>query len=145
MHLALHELGHIATFAVFVLPIFLATKKIFAAKNYLIGLAVTLFLDLDHLIDYFMYKGIGFNVSEFLSGIYFHASQKVLVFFHSWELAAILLGVYFLQKRKHAWLLFVFVGIAAHLIFDTVYYGFNLDVYFLLVRIFNGFNILVFS
>ena len=46
-------------------------------------------IDLDHLIDHFRYYGMKFDISDFFYHRYL-ASGKCYIFFHSWEVIAVL-------------------------------------------------------
>ncbi len=144
--LLLHELGHIIAYSFFALLILAGAKNYCTYKNFLIGLVVTILIDLDHFVDYFLYTGIGFNISDFLAGAYFDSSQRVIVPLHSWEIVALLLIAFMILKdnQKYSFILFIALGLGVHMFFDVIYYGFNWDVYFLSVRALNNFSILVF-
>ena len=88
MPLYLHELSHL------VLSFFIAFiiwKKLH--KHFGVFIAALLggvFIDFDHLIDYFLAFGTKFNLIYFLKGYQFLKSDKIYVPFHSWELVIIL-------------------------------------------------------
>jgi hypothetical protein len=141
MYLIIHELVHVL---VYMIPA-LVYKKVTKLQGFIaliIGLVVTVFLDLDHILDFWLYKGFSINVKEFFSGGYFSQSHKVHVFFHGWEYVVVCLLCYFLVKKplvKHI-LAFIALGLTAHLLYDTIYYGFNWYSYFIVIRALHGFN-----
>ena len=145
--LPLHELGHVAVYLLSAIPLYHFLKKYGTSLyDFLFGFLVTILIDLDHVIDYLTANGWSrLSVSEFLEGKYFHQMGKIYVFFHSWELALLLLAIYFFAKQKHKWILFVFLGIFVHLVFDTLSYGFDFKVYFLVTRILNNFSEVIFT
>lgn len=134
-----HELLHIFVYISFVFPIYFFFAKHFTYKSFLVGILTTLLIDFDHLFDYLYFKGFGFKLTEFLSGRYFDLSGKVFVPFHSWEVVLLLIILY-LTRYKKSWILFISIGIAAHLVLDLVYYGLPFHIYFLVHRAINGFN-----
>ncbi|MFC1514608.1 hypothetical protein ACFL5X_01740 [Candidatus Omnitrophota bacterium] len=78
----------------------------------------SIFIDLDHLIDYFMYFGFHFSLKKFFSLEYLR-SGKVYMFFHSWELFIIIFAV---SIAFDFFPLFFFsLAIAVHLLFDTLH------------------------
>lgn len=102
-------------------------------------------MDLDHLIDYFYFKKtLAFNLTEFLSGLYFGQTQKAFIPLHAWEWVIALLVSYFLANRRYGVVLFLALGIAAQLIYDTYDYGSNWYAYFISVRYLLGFSNLIF-
>ena len=80
------------------------------------------FIDLDHVLEYFLYYGPHFNLNYFLTGREFLLSDKIHLFFHAWEYIPILLLVsYFLRKRRNL-AIFVFTLCLAgsfHLVSDV--------------------------
>src|SRR3989344_7186875 len=65
---------------------------------------LAMFLDADHLFDYFLYlfktensiSGFSkFSIKEFLSGAYFQKWQKFITPLHAWEIAIVSLLLYF--------------------------------------------------
>lgn len=146
MYLLLHEFGHVLAYTCFALLIFIFKKEYFSARNYFIGLVFTIFIDTDHLIDYYFYVGTEFDISEFLLGGYFEANQSVIVFFHSWEVIMLFFLLFFIQKDKvkYSWILFIALALFAHVIFDVYWYGFDTRAYFLLYRASSGFSVELF-
>ena len=150
MYLIIHETGHLIFYITVISTILLlfrkTGKKLFTPKHLLIGLVSVLFIDLDHLIDYFLYYGFSFNLHDFALGTQFAYSGKVYVFFHSWELLLLLLTAGFYQiKKKNNYVLFVItLGMLSHVLYDTAYYSFPLIDYSLVYRIIKNFDISVF-
>lgn len=91
-------------------------------KSYLCVLIVVLtayFLDLDHLIDYFIFYGFQFSLSGFLSSKYFGLSNRAYVFFHAWEWFFILSLVSLKSGWKSYFTAFS-LGLLSHLILDAI-------------------------
>ena len=148
--LLLHEIGHSCTY--FLLVIFLVKIlgcEKYPVKNVLLGYLVTIGLDGDHLVDYFAFSSsFHFNLIEFLLGHYFYTSDKIYVLLHAWEWVLLLIIIYFILspvlKEKYKFILFIVVGMAAHLIFDTLSYGFHWNAYFITTRILHNFDKTIF-
>lgn len=108
-----------------------------SVKMAMLCLLVGIFIDLDHLIDYFMYFGLRFRLIEFFTSLFLR-SGKVYLFLHSWELLVPiwLWGIYFKQEILA---LAITLGFVAHLLLDqcrrTIPFA-----YFLSFRIFNNFK-----
>jgi hypothetical protein len=80
------------------------------------------FIDLDHVLEYFFYYGLHFNLNYFLAGREFLLSNKIHLFFHAWEYIPILFLVsYLLRKRKNLAIFILALCIAGtfHLISDV--------------------------
>ncbi|MFC1722211.1 hypothetical protein ACFL0C_01030 [Patescibacteria group bacterium] len=140
--LLIHMIGHAVVYVLlaFLLMGVLNCKSV-PWKNIGIGLIVTIFLDTDHLIDYFIFKKwLYFNVHEFLTSRHFALSGYIYIPFHAWEWVLLVLLVFLLSKRKYKILLFIALGIAAQLIFDTISHGFDPKVYFISYRYLNNFT-----
>lgn len=97
MYLFIHELTHlILTLGVgyFVYRIY---KKPFA--SFFAALTGGLFIDLDHLFDYFLAFGSRFNLIYFIKGYQFMKNEKIYITLHSWEWVVLLLFIgYFINK-----------------------------------------------
>jgi len=92
-------------------------------------------LDVDHLIDYFIYLRRfkrKCELQEFVSGSYFKVSGKFYVFLHSWELSFVWLLLYIVWRNEL--FLVVFSAQFTHLIVDQITNNMNLRTYFLCYR-----------
>lgn len=116
---------------------------------FIASFATGLFLDVDHLFDYFHFRGFHFSLSEFATGSYFIPSGKILLPFHGFEWA-ILLGlisliIYMAKTANRQKIITVLLTLAAslclHLIYDTLYYGPDPGTYFIIYRFIHHFNI----
>ena len=96
-------------------------------------------IDLDHLLDYWLYHGFGFNLVDFLRGEYFDVTGRAIVIFHAYEW--ILMLIYITWKKGWNTLESALIfGMSAHLIWD-VYTVQSVVHYSLLFRALNGFVI----
>ncbi|MBU0503567.1 MAG: hypothetical protein KKG43_04165 [Candidatus Omnitrophica bacterium] len=114
--------------------IYLKTGKISYVAAFLAG---SIFIDLDHFIDYFLYFKNKFSLSDFLKCTYLN-SGKVYVFFHSWEINILIftLGLFF----NSTVLLMLSLGLTFHLIVDN-FFRKNKFYCFLIYRKINKFDI----
>lgn len=94
-----------------------------------------IFIDTDHLIDYFLYYGRRFSLADFVYHSYLD-SGKVYIFFHSWELVALLWGLSFMVS----WLVPLAAGMTAHLAVDHLSWHKLPLFYFILFRWYHNFS-----
>lgn len=124
------------------LTIGLAAFYIWRKKELIfLSLIISVFIDLDHFVDYWLYLGyLSFNLREFFDGYYFLASKKFYVPFHAYEYGVIglILGTIFKKYRPY---FFTFaIAILGHLVFDMFSNGVPILNYSLIFRIINGFK-----
>jgi len=105
-----------------------------------IFLSGSILIDLDHLVDHFLYFKKKFNLKDFFSSASL-ASGKVYVFLHAWELNIIIFVFGLILSSKE--LLFLAAGLTAHLVVDCVYNK-KFLAYFLFYRIIKKFNAKIF-
>jgi len=104
-----------------------------------VGFAAGTVIDIDHVLDYYLYSGrLTFDISE-ISGFY-PQFGKVFVLLHSYELLfAGAIVAYLLQA--HVLFIGAAVGFVGHLLLDTAGYGLKPQSYFLAYRAFCGFRL----
>ena len=89
-------------------------------RSHLLALAAFLsgiFIDIDHLLDYFREHGFNLDVEKF---VYFGTNyryEKATIFLHSWELFLIYSVIVFISPANEI-LFGIFMGYLVHLIFD---------------------------
>lgn len=112
------------------------------------AILIGMFVDVDHLFDYFLYKKrFNFDLTEFFSGDYFEKAGRVFVLFHGYEYALILfaIGLFFWHIRKRIIIGSVFLLLASslglHLLFDAYEYRPKWQTYFISYRIYHNFSI----
>lgn len=101
------------------------------------GLWGGFFIDLDHVLEYFLIFGPSFNIVKFLAGQQFLASEKIYILFHAWEYIPILLLIAWLIRKCRAWsILVVTVAVSAllHLASDCLINNYPPRNYSLLYR-----------
>lgn len=148
MSLIQHELGHFFVFLLLYFVIFQLVPQLYKLKYFLVGLITTIFMDLDHLLEYFLYAGFKFDPQLILSGDYFILGQKIIVLFHAWELVflLVLLQCSFIKRKFYNYIpLVIALGIFAHLLFDIYTYDFDLLNYSIIYRSISDFSFAVFN
>ena len=93
--------------------IYFGFRNMLYAFSFFVG---SIFIDLDHLIDYFLYDGFRFSLKRFLSLEYLRAG-KVYIVLHSWEIFFVLFISSIIFRLDY--LFFFSLGMAVHLVFDT--------------------------
>lgn len=141
IHLAIH-LG-----LVFAVALYLFIKY----RNYrliIISFLTGILIDIDHLVDYFYWKGnFFFSFKEFFApASHALSTQKVIVFLHGWEYLLILfwLGKKYFRKVPGA-LMALTLPYLFHLVLDQVTSAGNIFSYSLIYRILNGFSLIAFN
>ena len=120
---------------------YLIYKKTKSLKHFLLVILFAYAIDVDHLIDYFLYFGLRFNLADFLSGVYFEVTNRAVVPFHAWEWLA-LLGLVAYKRGWKSLFTVLALSLLAHLIFDSITVGSALF-YSIMYRWFNGFTYLI--
>jgi hypothetical protein len=108
------------------------------------GLLGGFFIDLDHILEYFLVFGSHFNIVYFLEARQFLASGRIHIWFHAWEYAPILfLAAWLVRKNKAvtAFILALALGGFIHLVSDCVINQFPPRDYSLLYRWRSGFAV----
>ncbi len=93
------------------------------ALGILFGIIGGFFIDLDHVLEYFLVFGPHFSLTYFSQGRQFLVSDKVHLFFHAWEYVPLLLiSAYLLRKKKIIALILVSLALAGgiHLLSDSI-------------------------
>ncbi len=101
------------------------------------GLAAGFFIDLDHVLEYFLVFGPSFNLQYFLESRQFLLSDKIRLYFHAWEYVPLFLAVAWLfRKRQKVKIIFITLAIAGtvHLISDVFINNYNFKYYSLVYR-----------
>jgi len=95
-----------------------------------------IFLDLDHLVDYFLSGRKRFILKDFMKHKYL-ASGKIYIFLHSWEIDLIILALAVFTGS--GLLSALFLAMTAHLLIDNLQRE-NSLFYFLSYRVRKGFD-----
>lgn len=106
------------------------------------------FIDIDHLIDYFLYFNWNFNLIYFIKGYHFLLSGKLYILLHGWEYAIITLVLFLVfyknQKFRKAKIVLFSAGVSLffHLLTDSMMNeGLMFKSYSLIYRFKNNFEI----
>jgi len=99
-----------------------------------------MFLDADHLFDYFLYLikyKQKFSLKEFISGSYLLKWQKFITPLHSWEIA-IISGLVFTIVSNPIFIS-IFLALSSHYLVDYFTNDVNKKAYFIIFRAKNKF------
>ncbi|MGB2662017.1 MAG: hypothetical protein WBD04_06505 [Candidatus Omnitrophota bacterium] len=75
-----------------------------------------IFIDVDHLIDYFLYYGYRFNLKDFIAYNYM-ASGKIYIVFHSIELITVI----WIFSLVFSWAIPLASGMTLHILIDAFF------------------------
>lgn len=101
------------------------------------GLLGSVFIDLDHLIDYFIAFGWHFNLSFFLHGYQFSKNDNIYIIFHAWEYVVlfVLIGLIYRKRRSvKTFYITLALGIFFHLTVDVLLNDMMIKSYSLIYR-----------
>lgn len=113
-------------------------RKTKSWKSILVLYLMVYFIDLDHLVEYFQIYGLGFNPLEFFRLDFFKIAGHAILPLHGWEWV---LGLAYLTRKKK-WSFvpkIIMLGIATHLLWDTIDNGLPPVFYFIIHRALTGF------
>lgn len=134
-----HELIHLTAA---ICLAYLTFKWFHSKRAAVICLTYSIFIDLDHLFDFFLYnKGISFDIALFFSSNFFLANGKAYVPLHGWEYAIFLLILSMFHKKHRDIYVALSFAIIGHLLIDQFYYSMTPFKYFLVYRWMYGFGI----
>jgi hypothetical protein len=120
---------------------FFLTKSLFWS---VLALFINIFLDADHLVDYWLANGFNLDYRRFVretrgGGLYFVKSQKGIVPLHSWELLLLFFVVAEVLNLPQLAIAIAF-GFLPHLLWDQITYAQRPLMYSLIFRAFNKFD-----
>lgn len=96
-------------------------------------------IDLDHLIDYWLYFGLKLDVIEFLSLNFFDAKGTVFIIFHAWEWVILMYWGWCMKKTWQSVWTAVTLGMFAHLLWD-IHNFWSVEFYSIIFRALHGFR-----
>lgn len=101
------------------------------------------FIDLDHIIDYFLAFGFNFNLEYFIHGYQFLKTDKIYVLLHGWEYVIALTGCAFVAKtaKFKGILLGAALGMLVHLSADVVLNRIPFSSYSIIYRVKSDFSL----
>ena len=107
--------NHLIASTVFSSGIYFITKSpVITASSFFVGI----FLDLDHLIDYWRQHPGSIDVKHFMETCEKYRLKIITLIFHSYELLLIIAVLVFLTKSK--FLFGISLGFAQHILLDTI-------------------------
>lgn len=131
--IALDLITHFVLTVIFSLFIYFKSEDLFYVVIFIVG---GIFIDLDHLIDHFLFFKNRFKLIDFLNRRFLE-SGKVYLFLHSWEVIGFILSLSLVIKSSG--LLVFSLGLILHLIVDNLQRERRLF-YFLAYRIIKRFD-----
>ena len=143
MELFISEIVHVVVSLVVGLLLYYKYRK---CSLIFLALAVGLFIDFDHIIDYVLYVGItNFSLTEFLQVRFFNESGKIYNVLHGWEWGAALLVLAYFWKKQRPVILTIALAMLTHIMTDQLtiaYYagGHFIAGYSFIFRLINNFN-----
>lgn len=114
--LLVNEIFH----AAFSVPFaYIAYRKFGKHRYFFYILAFSYLIDLDHLVDYWIYYGFGFDPVRFVALGYFPVKGFAWVPIHAWEwVIALFLTYRYVYKKEIIYVLAL--GILGHLVWDVL-------------------------
>lgn len=109
-----------------------------------IGLVIGgIFIDIDHVIDYFLQTGINFRIKYFFKWCHELHWDRIFLFLHSIELILLFWIIIFIFNPGIFWTGFV-IGVTQHILFDIMFntgrVKLHILFYLLIFRISKGFR-----
>jgi hypothetical protein len=111
--------------------IFAVSKNIYAG---FLCAFVGVFLDIDHLIDYYRDYGINFDIKKFFQTCDEINLKKVTIILHSLELLIVSSILVCFFQPSSWWIKAVYIGFFQHMLLDLFYNLHRPQVYFILYR-----------
>ena len=106
-----------------------------AAGVFLMGV----FIDIDHVFDYFIQLGPEFNIRRFFHASYQRGYPKAFLILHAWEWAVIWAGIAYLTGF-HLFFVGILMGFIQHMILDQIFNRPHEFGYSFFWRLFNKFD-----
>jgi hypothetical protein len=118
----------------------IALYAIFRSAALSISAMVTgIFIDLDHVFDYFREYGLRLDLKHFFYVFYETLFKRIVLPLHSWELV-IILGIMAAMLDWNPIVTGTVIGAGGHLIADQIYNKGNLFAYLFLYRVIHNFK-----
>lgn len=102
--------------------------------------ATGVFIDLDHLVDYWRETGFNTDVPRFMNYFSTRQPRHLLLFLHAWELIAAALIACLLMATPPGWMIWGMAGWFLHLLLDQKYNHLHKFTYFFFYRLRHGFK-----
>ncbi|MHA2039088.1 MAG: metal-dependent hydrolase [Promethearchaeota archaeon] len=98
-----------------------------------------IFIDIDHIFDYFIEHRMHFEYQKFMDFFYREKHQKITLLFHAWEWL-LCIGLVTVLTNFNPWITGLFVGYGHHIISDYFYSKASIKTYSLIWRWRKKFN-----
>lgn len=130
--------GHVVATLTISSIVYIIYKSIPAFITSLIG---GIFIDVDHLVDYYIHRGIDLRIKRFFNWCYRNEWETLIIFFHSIELIFILWITISMFNLGLFWIGLA-IGVSQHLILDILVNReiINAVSYFFIFRCIKGFR-----
>lgn len=119
----------------------LRSKKVWL--GIIMGIIGGFFIDLDHVLEYFLVYGFHFNFQYFIESRQFLTSDQIRIYFHAWEYFPILLLLGWIVRKKETlkviFFTLAFAGLI-HLTTDVFINHYQFKYYSIWYRYKNGFS-----
>ncbi|MEK6645812.1 MAG: hypothetical protein AABY84_03955 [Candidatus Firestonebacteria bacterium] len=121
------------------IPISIGVGILFQSNQYaIISFLAGVFIDLDHLFDYFREYGFPWNLKKFFYRFHNHLFKRLVLPFHAYENLIIFGAITFWTTNPV--LFSIMIGVSQHMIFDQLTNGIKPQAYLITYRIFKKFD-----
>ncbi len=103
------------------------------------SLITGVFIDIDHIIDYVMERGINFRRKDILTFFYKENHRRITLIFHGWEWLFFLVATA-ISTNFNPWTTGILIGYGHHIVSDYYYSKASVSAYSLIWRWKNNFN-----
>ena len=132
----MRPIGHVVTSAVSAGIVSSVTQSIMAGLSCFVA---GVLIDLDHLMDYYLFKGFTLSYREFSQAMYQVLLPRHILLLHSYELILLYwIWIILAGIGPVGW--GVGVGLTVHLVMDQLFNKHSPGAYFFIYRAINGFR-----
>lgn len=128
--------GHIAISVLVSICVWMWFRSLGCA---VISFAAGVFIDLDHVLDYYMNLGFTLNLKKMYDACHQMRLLRLYLVLHSYELLMLLWGSIFIFSLSHYWIALA-IGLTQHMIVDQITNPIKRFGYFLSYRILRKFK-----
>ncbi|OGV56098.1 MAG: hypothetical protein A2017_16045 [Lentisphaerae bacterium GWF2_44_16] len=96
-------------------------------------------IDVDHLLEYMISPHMKLDIAHFFKFFEKNLTKKAFLFFHSWELLAVLFVICW-SSGWDLWIAGLLIGMAQHMILDQIFNPTSAYSYFFIWRMKNNFD-----
>lgn len=110
-----------------------------SAKCAIVSFIAGVFIDLDHLIDYYSTHPFTLKIKDIYDACAEVNLKKIYLLFHSYELIILLWLAIYALSLSNIWKAMA-IGLTQHLLFDQITNSLNTFGYFIIYRMIKGFK-----